>query len=280
MATEKIFSPETLPAALDLLNEYGYELLIIAGGTTAMPAVNQGLSWPRVAMTLHRTRLNQIAASNGHVEIGATTTLTRVSQMNDLPLLAEAAKSIGGWSIRNMATLAGNLFVPPPAGDAAVALLALDAQVAAAHKGGERCVPLDEFFTGMVQNVLKPNELVTHIDLPRTKGKTAFYKFGRRKLNAPAIVTVAARVVTGDDGVCTDARIALGAVSDCPFRAKQAEAALIGRKLDARTISDAAEFAQQEARPFNDALASEWYRRKMVGVFVKRALERAGGTES
>lgn len=280
MATEKIFSPETLTAALDLLNEYGYELLIIAGGTTAMPAVNQGLSWPRVAMTLHRTRLNQIAASNGRVEIGATTTLTRVSQMNELPLLAEAAKSIGGWSIRNMATLAGNLFVPPPAGDAAVALLALDAQVAAAHKGGERCIQLDEFFTGMVQNVLKPNELVTHIDLPRTQGKTAFFKFGRRKLNSPAIVTVAARVVTRADGVCTEARIALGAASDCPFRAKQAEAALVGRKLDARSISDAAEFARQEARPFNDALASEWYRRKMVGVFVRRALEKAGGIES
>lgn len=179
-----------------------------------------------------------------------------------------------------MATLAGNLFVPPPAGDAATAMLALDAQVAAAHKGGERCIPLDEFFTGMVQNVLKPNELVTHIDLPRPSGKTAYLKFGRRKLNAPAIVTAAVRVVTREDGVCTEARIALGAAADYPFRAKQAEATLVGRKLEARSIADAAEFAQQEARPFNDALASEWYRRKMVGVFVKRALEKASGVEA
>lgn len=277
MATEKIFSPESLQPALELLDEYGYELLIIAGGTTAMPAVNQGLSWPRVAMTLHKTKLDQIGASNGQIEIGATTTLTRVSQLTDLPLLAEAAKSIGGWQIRNMASLAGNLFVPPPAGDAATALLALDAELAVARKGGARRIALAEFYTGMMQNVLTPNELVTQINVPRPRGKTAFIKFGRRKSNTPAVVTVATRVVTRDDGVCTEARVALGAVSDYPFRSKQAEKALVGRKLDERSIADAADFAQQEARPFSDGLASEWYRRKMVGVFVKRALEKAGG---
>lgn len=273
MATEKIFSPDSLDAALELLNEYGYELLVIAGGTMAMPAVNQGLSYPRVAMTLHRLKLNDVRAVNNHFEIGATTTLTRVAQFADIPLLAQAARSIGGWSIRNMATLAGNLFVPPPAGDAATALLALDAQVMLGHKGGVRRIPLADLYTGLMQTVLAPNELVTRLDVPRPRGKTAFFKFGRRHANSPAVVTVAARLVQDGGGQVTEARLALGAAGDHPLRAKQAETALVGRKLDPKSIADAAELAKQDAQPFADSLASEWYRRKMVGVYVTRALE-------
>jgi CO/xanthine dehydrogenase FAD-binding subunit len=273
MATEKIFSPDSLDAALDLLNEYGYELLVIAGGTTAMPAVNQGLSYPRVAMTLHRLKLNAVRAVNSHYEIGATTTLSRVAQLAEVPPLAQAARSVGGWAIRNMATLAGNLFVPPPAGDAATALLALDAEVILRNKKGNRRVPLAQLYTGLMQTVLTPDELVTQLDVPRPRGKTAFLKFGRRHANSPAVVTVAAQLVRDARGHVTDARIALGAAGDYPLRAKQAEAALVGRTLDSKSIADAAELAKQDAQPFSDALASEWYRRKMVGVYVTRALE-------
>jgi CO/xanthine dehydrogenase FAD-binding subunit len=273
MATEKIFSPDSLDAALNLLSEYGYELLVIAGGTTAMPAVNQGLSYPRVAMTLHRLKLNEVRAVNSHFEIGATTTLTRVAQLAEVPVLAQAARSVGGWTIRNMATLAGNLFVPPPAGDAATALLALDAQVMLRSKKGNRGVPLAQFYTGLMQTVLTPDELVTQLNVPRPRGKTAFLKFGRRHANSPAVVTVAAHLVRDARGHVSEARIALGAAGDHPLRAKLAEAALVGRTLDPKSIADAAELAKQDAQPFSDALASEWYRRKMVGVYVTRALE-------
>ncbi len=273
MPTEKMFVPDSLDAALDLLNEYGLELLIVAGGTTAMPAVNQGLSWPRLAMTLHRVKLNDVRAANGHLVIGATTSLTRVAQIKELPPLAQAASKIGGWAIRNMATLAGNLFVPPPAGDAATALLALDGQAVLRSKTGERCIPLDEFYTGLMQTVLAPNELVTELNVPRPRGRTSFLKLARRKANAPAVVAVAAQVVQDEHGTCTDARIALGAAGDFPMRAKKAETVLLGRTLDAKSIADAAELARQAAKPFSDALATEWYRRKMVGVFVQRALE-------
>jgi CO/xanthine dehydrogenase FAD-binding subunit len=273
MATERIFSPDSLDAALDLLNEYGYEMLVIAGGTTAMPAVNQGLSYPRVAMTLHRLKLNQVRAVNSHFEIGATTTLTRIAQLAEVPILAQAARSIGGWTIRNMATLAGNLFVPPPAGDAATALLALDAEVMLRSKKGDRRVPLAQLYTGLMQTVLTPGELVTQLNVPSPRGKTAFCKFGRRHANSPAVVTVAAKLIQDARGHVTEARIALGAAGDYPLRAKQAEAALVGRTLDSKSIADAAELAKQDAQPFSDALASEWYRRKMVGVYVTRALE-------
>jgi CO/xanthine dehydrogenase FAD-binding subunit len=277
MATKNIFSPDSLEAALDLIDKYGSDLLVIAGGTMAMHLINEGLISPPVALTLHRAKLNEVRAVNGHVEIGATTTLTRVAQMSDLPLLAEAARHIGGWAIRNMATLAGNLFVPPPAGDAAVALLALDAEVITAKKGSVRKIPLERFFTGLMETALAPGELVTRINVPRPHGKTAFLKFGRRQANTPAVVTVATQIRQDDQGVCQEVRIALGAAGDYPLRVRHAEAALQGRKLDAQSIADAAAIAMKEAQPFSDAIASDWYRRKMVGVYVRRVLEAIGG---
>ena len=131
MPIEKFAAPETLDGALEILNEYGPDTLILAGGTMVMPLINEALTSPRVVLSLQRTGLDRVSV-NGNVEIGATTTLSRVSQLSELPLLAGATHKIGSWAIRNMATLAGNLFAPPPAGDAAVALLALDAKVVAA----------------------------------------------------------------------------------------------------------------------------------------------------
>ena len=272
MPIEKFIMPESLGGVLDALNEYGSDALILAGGTMVMPLVNESQTSPRVVVSLQRAGLNTVNV-NGKIEIGATTTLTRALQINELPLLQSAAREIGSWAIRNSATLAGNLFVPPPAGDAAVALLALDAQVVAQSKSGERAIALDEFFTGLMQTALKPNELVARIVVPKPRGKTNFVKYARREANAPAIVSVAARLVTDPEGIITEARIALGAANDFPMRAKNAEALLIGRGLDALAIAEAAQEAMNESNPFSDALASDWYRKKMVHVYVKRALE-------
>lgn len=273
MPIEKFFAPESLDAVLDVLNEYGSDALILAGGTRVMPLLNEALTSPRVVLSLQVAGLNTVHA-NGQIEIGATTTLTRISEMNDLPLLAAASREIGGWAIRNMATLAGNLFVPPPAGDAAVALLALVAQIVAASKQGERTIPLNQFYSGLMQTALKPNELVTRIVVPKPRGKTAFVKYARREANAPAIITIAARIVTDPEGVITEARLALGAVNDFPMRAKTAEAAIMGRGLNTESITDAANAAMNDAQPFSDALASAWYRKKMTAAYVRRALGR------
>lgn len=272
MPTESFYAPESLADALELLDSYGADALLLGGGTMVMPLLNEGLTSPRVVISLQRAGLNHIK-ENGHVELGAMTALTTIAGRTDLPLLAAAAGEIGSWAIRNMATLGGNLFAPPPAGDAAVALLALDAQVVLARKGGERTVPLDGFYSGWLQTACQPNELVTRLVVPKPRGKTAWLKYGLREANAPTIVSVAARVVTDPEGVITEARIALGAANAFPMRAKNAEAALVGRGLDARAIADASAAAMDEAQPFSDALASEWHRKKMVGVYVRRVLE-------
>lgn len=272
MPIEKFFAPETLDGALDVLNQYGSDALILAGGTMVMPLINEALTSPRVVLSLQRAGLNSIHV-NGQIEIGATTNLARVSQMTELPLLATATRQIGSWAIRNMATLGGNIFAPPPSGDAAVALLALDAQLMIQSQRGERRLPLDAFYTGLLQTNLRPNELVTHIVVPKSRGKIAWLKYSRREKNAPSVVAVATRLVTDPEGIITEARIALGGANDFPIRVRNAEAELVGRGLNAESIAAAANAAMNEAKPFTDALASDWYRKKMVGVYVKRALE-------
>ncbi|MCC7164599.1 MAG: FAD binding domain-containing protein [Anaerolineae bacterium] len=272
MPIETFSAPETVDGILELLDQYGPDALVLAGGTMVMPLINEALTSPRVVVSLQRANLNAINV-NGQTEIGATATLARVAELGELPLLASATRQIGSWAIRNMATLGGNLFAPPPSGDAAVALLALDARVVAASQSGERKIVLDSFYSGLFQTSLNPNELLTRIIIPKTRGKTAWLKCARREANSPSVVAVAARLVTDPEGVITEARIALGGANDFPMRAKSAEAALVGRGLDAASITDAANAAMNDAKPFSDALASEWYRKKMVGVYVRRALE-------
>ena len=274
MTTQAYFQPRSLNEALGLLDQQGPALLVMAGGTLAVPLVNKGVSSPEKVLGLRQAGLNYVRQVNGAVHIGAAATLTQVRQESGIPMLAQAAKNVGGWAVQNMGTAGGNLFAPPPAGDLAVAFLALDAQIKLASKArGERIVPLAEFYTGFLATVVEPDELVVEIQVPRPAGKTVLLKHGRLYTNTPAIVSVAAHVIT-QNGVTSEVRIALSAVGPHPLRARHAEAALIGSPLNAETIAAAAGAAAAECEPFTDPIATEWYRRKMAGVFVQRALEQ------
>lgn len=283
MTVTHYFLPESVPEALDLLAAHGPEFLVMAGGTVAMPLVNEGISLPRQVMGLRRAGLDGIAATDdGGLRIGATATLTSLLGQEVIPVLREAAARTASWSIRNMGTVGGNLFTPPPGGDIAVALLALDARVVLTGPGGERTMPLTEFYTGFMTTAMQPGELVTAIIVPAGTGETAFVKFGRRHANTPSVVTVAAMVTRERaSGTVTRARIALGAVGPHPLRAPRAEGTIEGSRLDAAAIAAAAAAAAEECDAFSDAIASDWYRRRMAGVIVRRTLERlatpAGG---
>jgi CO/xanthine dehydrogenase FAD-binding subunit len=243
-----------------------------------MPLINEGVSRPDQVLGLRRSGLDFIETENGSHRIGACCTLTSILRWNQVPLLSEAANSIGGWAIRNMATVGGNLFAPPPAGDFAAALLALDATLKLVSSKNEHSIPLQGFYTGFMTTALEPGELVAEITVDQPAGLTAFTKYGRRQANTPAIVTVAAHLVM-DGSIVQSASIALNAVGPHPFRAKQAESLLAGRPLNQQSISDAANAAAQESQPFTDPLATEWYRRKMVSVYVTRTLEKIAQEE-
>src|SRR5438105_3376509 len=241
--------PRSTQEAVDLLRAHGPEMLVLAGGTIAMGLVNDGAIFPALAMSLHHAGLGGVRRVNDHVEIGATTTLTHIAASDTLPLLAGAAGEVGGWAVRNRATVGGNLFAAPPYGDAATALLALDAQVVMAGPDGQRTVPLERFYRGHLDYDLGDAELVTALTVPVPSGRTAFIKYGRRQAGAPAVVAVAAHVTRGADDVVTTARIALGAAGPHPLRARDAEAVLTGHVLSAESIAAAAAAAMAECDP-------------------------------
>jgi CO/xanthine dehydrogenase FAD-binding subunit len=273
MVTQAYYLPQSIDEATSLLAEYGSDLMVMAGGTLAMPLVNEGISMPERVMGLRRAGLDYLEKSGGILRIGATTTLSQMERQNELPLLAEAAKAVGGWAIRNMATVGGNLFAPPPSGDFATALLALNADIYLVSKRGERSLPLKDFYTGFLANVLAPDELLKEITVDIPEGKTSFLKYGRRHANTPAIVTVASVINIVGNGI-RSASIALGGVGPHPLRAKLAEEYLIGKPLDGNAITNAKELATASCEPFTDAIASEWYRRKMIPVIFSRALDQ------
>jgi len=273
------FQPRSLPEALELLATHGADLLVIAGGTVAMPLVNEGISLPDQVMGLRQAGLDAIRREGDELHIGATTTLTALAGQSHSPLLAEAARLSASWAVRNMGTVGGNLFTPPPGGDVATALLALDARVIAANVRGSREIPLESFFTGFLTNALAPDELVTEIVVPLDPGATNFVKFGRRQANTPSVVTVALNLHLADGSVA-QARIALGAVGPHPLRARHAEGLLKGTRLDQQMAEAAAAAAAEECEPFDDAVASAWYRRRMVGLFVRRALTGVGSAQA
>jgi CO/xanthine dehydrogenase FAD-binding subunit len=265
--------PRSRPEALGLLGAHGPELLVMAGGTVAMPLINEGISLPEAVMGLRLAGLGGLERAGDTLRIGATATLTQLLDQDTVPMLREAARNTASWSIRNMGTVGGNLFTPPPGGDVAVALLALDASVTLASARGERVLPLADFMTGFMSTELAADELLVEISVPIRGEPTAYLKLGRKHASTPAVVTVAARL-EWHDGRVADARIALGAVGPHPIRAAEAEQVLVGTRLDAEAIAAAAVAAAQGCEPFTDGIATDWYRRRMVGLFVGRALEQ------
>jgi CO/xanthine dehydrogenase FAD-binding subunit len=267
------FTPESLAEALDLKASHGYDLHVIAGGTLLMPQINDGLFFPELVMGLRGAGMDAVQL-NGSGIIGAAATMSQMESQDRYPILQEAAHGIGGWAVRNMATIGGNLFNQPPYGDFAVALLALGSKVKIESASGERPVDLDDFMSG--GRHLEADELVTEVHIPAQSGQSAYRKFGRRKANAATIVTVAAQLDAAD-GVINAARVALGGADATARRSAAAEGVLNGASFGSKDegsflAAQAAAAAASASNPISDAVATEWYRRQMIEVQLKRLL--------
>lgn len=271
------YRPSSVDEAVELLRRHGPDLLVMAGGTIAMPLVNDGIVFPEHVMSLRGAGLAELREEGGELRIGAACPLQRLLEQQAVPLLRAAARQTGSWAIRNMGTVGGNLFAPSPAGDVAVALLALDATLLVVGPSGRRELPLDQLHVGYMTTSLRPDELLVEIRVPATAGPTAFRKLGRRRASTPAVVTVAARVVV-DGGRVADARIALGAVGPHPMRARSAEAGLVGGPLDTDRIAAVAAIAATASDPATDGIATAWYRRRMTRLMVAQTLTEIAQT--
>lgn len=274
--------PEGLDQALTMIGDAktADELAPLGGGTNLVVDMRASGKAPATLVSVARLPgLRGITITDDTVTIGAATTvsdLLRDPKMQDVgAAMVDSARVFAGQMVRNTATVAGNICCGSPAADLVPPLLALGASVTLRSAGGERTVPLDEYFTGYKTSVRRADELLTAISWPRPADKAAskFYKLGRRKGDAITMVGVSV-MVTMKDGVCHDVRVALGAVGPCVFRAKSAEAVLNGQAPTPELIEAAAAAAMEEATPIDDIRATGAYRKQQVQVLVRRLLNQ------
>ncbi len=273
--------PSSLDEALALLARYGGEAKLIAGGTGLVNLMKQRLVRPGFVIGLRALKPLAGIAENGGLRIGALTTLQSIeasaSVRRNAPLLAEACHHVATVRVRSMATLGGAMAHADPNLDTPPTLIALDGQIVACSRRGQRKIPVDQFFTGYLETVLEPDEIVTEILLPAQPpgSGTAFLKFLPATQDDYATVSVAVRIALDVNGAIADARVALGAAATVPVRATTVEAALSGRMADEKTFRDAAFFVLGTIDPIADFRGSAEYKRKMAVVHVRRALAQA-----
>ncbi|MEQ1575290.1 MAG: FAD binding domain-containing protein [Vicinamibacterales bacterium] len=269
--------------AVALLAEHAPTAKVIAGGTDLLADLKFSSHGPAMVVDISRVEdLKAITITDEGLSIGALVTHTAIMRspiINDMfPALVHAAHTIGAVQTRNLGTLGGNLVTGVPSMDSGPTLMALEAIIVILSPAGRRQVPMAEFFLGPRKTVLKPDELLAEILIPKQNlGKpTHFLKFGLRKGQALALVSAAASVwVDVDTQICSAPRISLGAVAPTVIRAPKAEAHLDGRPLTADAMAEAGRIAASEAKPISDFRASAGYRRELVAVLTKRALEGA-----
>jgi carbon-monoxide dehydrogenase medium subunit len=273
----ELFTPKTLDEALILLDKYKDKCKVIAGGQTLILLMREGLITPKYVLNIKRIpELSYIKSGKNGVRIGAATTHRAIEKSpvmkKALKVLAEMEKRLSYIETRNWGTIGGNLCNADPAGDPAPALMALKASVKMASVSGERTMALEDFFLGAHKTALKPNEILTEIQIPSVPPRTgsAYDKFNIIEGTvATAGVAVSITLKSGD-GVCDDVRIALGGLARTPMLAKKAEKMLRGKKITDSLLKEAGQKASAEAEPISDILASDEYRRKLIKVMVAR----------
>ncbi len=279
----ELFRPRSLEEACMLLMERE-GVRPLAGGTDLLSRRERGIPLPPALVSLAGLGLEGVReAEAGTIRIGALTTHAAIARSSYFcalyPVLAEACAGVGSPQIRNMGSLGGNLCHASPAADAATALLALGARLEIAGPGGVRMLPVEEFFLEPGRTALAKGEILSGIILSAPAPHSAYLKLGRRKAMEIAVVGVAA-VLEMEGALVKECRIGLAAVAPTPLRARQAEDLLRGCEPTAEAVERAASAAAAECSPLSDHRASADYRRAMVKVLVRRAVQAAAGKEA
>ena len=256
---------ETHPTLAEAARALGSGATYLGGGTGVMRLVNAGVIQGRIVRTTDAA-LHEIVLAGPAIRLGAGVTMAQIAAERELAFLHPVARSIGGPAIRAMATIGGNLFAPHPYGDFAAALIALGAKALMAE-GGAR--PVEE----LVRDRSRPG-LVAAVEFARPRDPRTFgwRKVSRVKPKGVAVLSIAA-CLPREGGRLRDVRVAFGAMGAHPLRASAVERVLEGQALDASTIDRAAQVAAEGLDPPTDALASNWYRREVAGVHLRRLLE-------
>jgi carbon-monoxide dehydrogenase medium subunit len=278
------YAPTSLPEALGLLAKYDGKAKVFAGGTDLLVSMKK-----REILPEHLISLKGIVELKGihddqkeGMKIGALTTLGEIEHStvvrDKFSVLWDAVYVMASPQIRSLGTIGGNLCSAAPSADTAPPLMVLDASVEIIDSNGERKVSVENFFKGPGESVLKPDEILTRIEIPYPleKSSGAYLKLMRRAAMDLAQVGVAV-CLSFDPGkrICRQARIALGAVGSTPIRVPKAEELLLNKEVNETVGKEAGKMASQEARPRSSFRASKEYRKEMIEVLTKRAVMAA-----
>jgi carbon-monoxide dehydrogenase medium subunit len=255
---------------------------LLAGGHSLVPLLKLRLAAPSAVVDIGRVpELRGIAREGDHVRIGALATHAELAGSAELraaaPALAEAAALVGDPAVRNRGTIGGNVAHADPASDLPTVLVALDARMIAAGPNGERVIPADDFFTGIMTTALADDEILVAVEVPASgRGQGSAYEKFAHPASRYAVLGAAA-LITVNDGRCTAARVSIGGLLPSARRAGAVEQALAGKPATDATIADA---AQQVAADLGndvtgDMFASAEYRSAIAPVYIKRAVTAA-----
>jgi len=273
--------PNTIPEAITLLQQHGEDAKILSGGQSLIPMMKLRIARPAYLIDINRiSGLSYIKEDGAFLKIGG---LTREAELeasqlirSKYPILIDTAHVIADPQVRNLATVAGNLAHGDPANDHPATMLALGSQVVATGSGGERVIPIEEFFLSLFSTALQPDEILTEIRIPLAPPHSggAYFKL-ERKVGDFATAAVAAQVTLDANGVVQKVGIGLTNVGPTPIKAKKAEDFLRGKKLDGASIRQAAQLAADEAQPSSDLRGPADYKKGLIKELAKRALSRA-----
>ena len=293
--------PQTLEEALSLLNQYGKKAKLIAGGTDVIVLIKQKAMMPEVLISLRGIPgLDQIRY-DGSLKIGAMVTHRDIEKSEvvrkEFSALTDAADVLGSIQIRNVASIGGNICTAAPSADTATPLLVLGTQVKIKSLSEERTVPIEGFFTGPGETILKKGEMVTELIIPKPLPNTgsAYWKLQRRLaldlpiLGVSVLLSLDKGTVSCSDMLCTtspissilhamekdeltckEIRIALGVAAPTPMRALKAENLMRGKKISDELLEEVANTASVEAQPRDSIRGEAWYRKDLIRILVKR----------
>jgi aerobic carbon-monoxide dehydrogenase medium subunit len=274
------FSPTALEEALGLLGRGG-DIKVLAGGQSLVPAMSFRLATPEAIVDLNGIRdlgLDRIAIEGTELVVGMLAR-HRALETSEVPgplgaLLADTARLVGHLPIRVRGTFAGSLAHADPAAEWPMLVLLLDASIVARSASGGRVIAAADFFEGPFTTALQEDEIITEVRLPLlSDAGTAVFEQSRTAGDFATVAVAAAVTVT--DGLVSDARIAAAGVEGRPLRFTDAEALLLGGRPGPEEFEEAGRIAFRAVDPISDATASADYRRYLVGVLVRRALEHA-----
>lgn len=272
--------PNSLNELFDALSQYGPKAKLLAGGTDLTIALKERMISPEVIIDLNHVRreLTGIETSKNSVKIGAMTTYTEIETnptiMRHARALSEAASQVGTYQIRNLGTIGANLANGSPAADTAPPLIVLRAKIHLRNKQGKREMPVEDFMTGVKKTAIRPDEIITSIEIPISDRVSSFWmRSAKRNENVISVVSVAvaSEILSDRFGA---SRIALGAVAPTPILAKESSSQLTGSQIGPETIEKVSKFAAKESKPISDVRASADYRRHLVYVLTKRTINK------